>query len=54
MPKEGINVVGIYDHQNNVDMRCLDKHVADPNGIALACRGETTLHDRLTQRISQE
>jgi hypothetical protein len=52
MAKECLDVVGIYDHQNKVDMRCLYNDVTDPNGVQLACCGKAALHDRLTQRIS--
>jgi hypothetical protein len=48
MPKECINVVGIYDHQNKMDMRPLDNKVTDPNGVERACGGETTFEDRQT------
>jgi hypothetical protein len=54
MAKERINVVGVYDHQNKVDMGCLYDDMADPNRVELACRSEAALHDRLTQGTSQQ
>jgi hypothetical protein len=52
--KEGVNVIGVYDHQDKVDMGCLYDDVADPNGVQLACCSEAALYDRLTQWISEK
>jgi hypothetical protein len=48
MAKECVNVVGIYDHQNEMNMRGLYKYVADSNRIQLAGSRQAGLNDCLT------
>jgi hypothetical protein len=52
MPKEGIHMVGVYHHDNEVDVRTFHNHMAYSDRVERACRGKAALYDRLAQRIS--
>jgi hypothetical protein len=40
MAKECLYVGGVFDHYNQVDMRCLYKDMTDSNSVKLACASE--------------
>ena len=46
--RERVKVFRLYDNQNEVNMRCLYNHVADPHGVELSRGRKAAPHDRLT------
>ena len=47
-------MVGINNHENEVNMRRLYNYVADANRIQLACSRQAGLHNSLAQWVRQK
>ena len=49
-----MNIVGIHNHQDEVDMGSLDDYVAYPDRMKRLRSSQAALHNRLAQGIGEE
>ena len=54
MSNEGVHVVWISYHQEDVDVGCLNYQVTYFDGIERLCPSETALDYRLAERVGEE
>ena len=52
MTEECLHVVGINNHEDEVDVRSLHNNVTDSNGIELACSRQAGFYNSLAEWIS--
>jgi hypothetical protein len=53
-PYKCVDVIGVYHHQNHVNMSRLYYEVAEPHGVKLYRPAEAALENRLAQGVSEE